>query len=158
EVWMLSDVLLGDDGLTPFGATAATHALMGRWGNVLLVNGQAGFQTHAVRGDVIRLFLTNASSARTYSHSFGGPGARMESVAGGGGKFEGEEWVESVVIAPSERYIVEVEFAHSGRVPLVNRVQALDHMIGLYSREVDTVATVTVSDSPGSMSYHRSFE
>ncbi|HEY9230013.1 MAG TPA: multicopper oxidase family protein, partial [Gemmatimonadaceae bacterium] len=142
DVLMLSDVLLGDGGLTPFGATSPTHALMGRWGNVVLVNGEVRPRFSARRGDVIRYFLTNASSARTYNLSFSG--ARMKIVAGDGGKFEREEWVTSVVIAPSERYVVEVELAREGEVLLLNRVQALDHMIGTYAREVDTLAAITV--------------
>ena len=56
----------------------------------------------------------------------------MKVVAGDVGKFEREAWVPSVVIAPAERYVVDVEFAHVGRVALVNRVQALDHMFGTY--------------------------
>lgn len=143
EVLMLSDVLIGDGGLTPFGASSPTHALMGRFGNVLLVNGEVRPRLRASRGDVVRFYLTNASSSRTYNLSF--TGARMKLVAGDGSKFEREEWVPSVVIGPSERYIVETEFARTGSIALVNRVQALDHMIGVYAAEMDTLAVVEVS-------------
>ena len=37
---MLDDMLVDDDGLVPFGPESPTHALMGRFGNVLLVNGE----------------------------------------------------------------------------------------------------------------------
>ena len=37
---MLDDLLIGDAGLVPLGRGAPTHALMGRFGNVLLVNGE----------------------------------------------------------------------------------------------------------------------
>ena len=40
QVLMLDDLLVGDDGLTPYGAESPTHALMGRFGNVMLVNGE----------------------------------------------------------------------------------------------------------------------
>ena len=40
EVLMLDDLLVGTDGLVPFGRERATHALMGRFGNVLLANGE----------------------------------------------------------------------------------------------------------------------
>jgi len=135
--------LLGDDGLVPFGSAAPTHALMGRFGNTVLVNGAVRPHLQAKRGDVIRFFLTNASSARTYNLSI--PGVRMKLVAGDGGKFEREEWVSSVVIGPSERYIIEVELPRGGSLPLLNRVQSLDHMIGAYWRDVDTLATIVVS-------------
>ena len=42
EVLMLDDLLVGDDGLVPLGKDAATHALMGRFGNVLLINAADG--------------------------------------------------------------------------------------------------------------------
>ena len=42
EIWMLDDLLMTDDGraLVPYGAEQPTHALMGRFGNVFLVNGE----------------------------------------------------------------------------------------------------------------------
>jgi len=145
-VLMLDDLLVGDDGLTPHGAESPTHALMGRFGNVQLVNGEPGYSLGVSRGEVVRFYLTNVSNARLYNVSF--PGARMKVVAGDVGKFEREEWVNSVVLAPAERYVVDVEFARAGRVPLVNRVQALDHMAGVYAPEVDTLGMVRVRDVP----------
>ena len=53
--------------------------------------------------------------------------------------------VSSIAIAPAERYVVDVEFGRAGRVALVNRVQALDHMMGTYAPEVDTLGSVRVS-------------
>jgi FtsP/CotA-like multicopper oxidase with cupredoxin domain len=104
----------------------------------------------------VRFFLTNASSARIYNGSFAG--ARMKLIAGDGGKFEREEWVRSIVIGPSERYTVEVEFSRAGSVALVNRVQALDHMTGSYSREVDTLGVVRVSSTAASERFVAQFE
>lgn len=40
EVLMLDDLLIGEGGLIPYGREGATHARMGRFGNVLLVNGE----------------------------------------------------------------------------------------------------------------------
>jgi FtsP/CotA-like multicopper oxidase with cupredoxin domain len=94
----------------------------------------------------VRFFLTNVASARVYNLSF--TGARMKIVASDGGTFEREEWVESVVIAPAERYVIEVAFARPGEIAMVNRVQALDHMIGSYSPEADTLGLVRVTALP----------
>ena len=157
EMLMLSDALMDDRGLVPFGAGAATHALMGRIGNVLLVNGEARYTLDVDRGAIVRFFVTNAASARVYNLSFSGGGVRMKVVAGDGGKFEREEWVKSVVIAPSERYVIEARFPNAGPVALLNRVQALDHMIGSYSRETDTLGTVHVAERMASPSYDRQF-
>ena len=51
EMLILDDLLVGDDGqLVPFGREQPTHAFMGRFGNVFLVNGQPGWHTSAKRG------------------------------------------------------------------------------------------------------------
>ena len=40
--------------------------------------------------------------------------------------------MESVVIAPAERYAIDVSFAKPGRYSLVNRVRAIDHLYGRF--------------------------
>lgn len=140
---LLDDLLVGSDGPTPHGAEAPTHALMGRFGNMLLVNGEPRYQLAVRRGEVVRFFLTNVSNARMFNVSFGG--AKLKVVATDVGKFEREAWATSVIIAPAERYVVDVEFPRKGRVALVNRVQALDHMSGTYSTHIDTMGVVQVS-------------
>ena len=149
EVLALDDILLDDDGLLPYGAEAPTHALMGRWGNVFLVNGEPRYTLTVGRGDVVRFYLTNVSNARVYNLAFGD--ARMKVVASDGGKFERESWASSVVIAPAERYVVDVLFDRAGEVAVTNRVQALDHMYGVYTPEVDSLGIVRVqaSAAPG---------
>ena len=155
QVLMLDDLLLGADGLTPFGAEAPTHALMGRFGNTMLVNGEPRYDLAVRRGEVVRFYLTNASNARLFNVSFAG--ARMKVVASDVSEFEREEWVTSVVLAPAERYVVDVEFARAGRVALVNRVQALDHMFGTYTPEADTLGIVRVSKVPATPRYAAEF-
>ena len=140
---MLDDLLLNDDGLVPFGADAATHALMGRFGNVMLVNGEPRYSLSVRKGEVVRFYLTNVSNTRTFNLSF--PGARMKVVAGDVGNFEQEAWVESVVIAPAERYVIHVKFDAENAVPLLNRVQALDHLFGKFYYETDTLGVVHVN-------------
>ena len=147
EVLALDDLLLDEQGIVPYGATLPTHALMGRWGNVFLVNGEPRYRLHGVRaGEVVRFYLTNVSNARVYNVSFGR--ARMKVVASDGGKFERETWATSVVLAPAERYVVDVRF-DGGDVAVTNRVQALDHMYGTYTPTTDTLGVVVVG-RPGS--------
>ena len=62
EVLLLDDVLLADDGLVPWGTEATTHALMGRFGDVLLINGDSAWNTEVSYGDIVRLIITNAAS------------------------------------------------------------------------------------------------
>jgi suppressor of ftsI len=143
EVLALDDILLDETGTVPYGATAPTHALMGRWGNVFLVNGEPRWSLRVSRGDVVRFYLTNVSSARVFNLAFAG--ARVKVVASDGGRFEREVWARSVVIAPAERYVVDVRFDRAGSVALTNEVQALDHMYGTYAAESDTLGIVSVT-------------
>ena len=70
QVLMLDDLLLGDDGIVPFGENASNYALMGRFGNILLVNGEPEYALSVRRGEVVRFFLTNVSNTRTFNLSF----------------------------------------------------------------------------------------
>ena len=156
QILMLQDLLVGDAGLIPWGQESPTHALMGRFGNVLLVNGEPNYRLSVRRGEVVRYYLTNASSTRTLNVSF--PGARMKVVAADAGPFEHEAWVESVVIAPAERYVVHVRFDKPGQVALVNKVIALDHLFGRFFPLVDTLGVVTVSRDPVRNDLRASFD
>ena len=156
EVLILDDLLVGDDGLVPFGADQATHALMGRFGNVMLVNGEPRHSMSVRRGDVVRVFLTNVSNTRTFNVSW--PGVRMKVVASDVGNFEREEWIESVVIGPAERYVVHARFDSAGMVPTLNRVQGLDHLAGRFFYETDTLGVVMVDAATASPDLSRSFD
>lgn len=146
EVLMLDDLLLGAQGLLPFGREAPTHALMGRFGNILLVNGDTRYDLRVRPGEVVRYYLTNVSNTRTFNVGF--PGARMKLVGADVGRYEREEWVQTVSIAPAQRYIVDVRFPRAGSFALVNAVQAIDHMVGNFFAEVDTLGTVRAAGAP----------
>jgi FtsP/CotA-like multicopper oxidase with cupredoxin domain len=156
EVLVLDDLLLTESGLVPFGAEAATHALMGRFGDVMLVNGEPGYQLDVRRGEVVRFFLTNVSNTRTLNLSF--VGARMKVVASDVGPFASEAWVESIVIAPAERYVVHVRFDAPGAMALVNRVRGLDHLFGRFFAHVDTLGVIRVAESAARPDLAASFE
>jgi FtsP/CotA-like multicopper oxidase with cupredoxin domain len=155
EVLALDDILLDDEGVAPYGVDTPTHALMGRWGNVLLVNGEPRYALDVHRGEVVRFYLTNVSNARVYNLSIGN--TRMKVVASDAGKYEREAWASSVVIAPAERYVVDVRFDSAGAVALTNRVQALDHMYGTYAPTVDTLGVVHVALGGGPTSAGSAF-
>lgn len=156
EFLVLDDLLIDDAGLYPFGEEAATHTLMGRFGNVFLVNGEPDFDLEAKRGEVVRFFLTNVSNTRVFNLSF--QGARMKVVGADIGKFERERWVSSVVLAPAQRYVVDVRFAEDKRVALTNRIQAIDHYLATFEPRVDTLAVVAVSEEPAAEDHAEAFE
>ena len=152
---VLNDLLMNEDALVPFGKEAPDFALMGRVGNVLTVNGETRWSLVAAKGEVVRFYLTNVSNSRTWNVSFAG--ARMKVVASDVSRFEREEWVESVVLAPAERYVVEVRFDRPGKHALVNAVQAINHYAGEFEAEVDTLGTVTVGQVPARPDYGAPF-
>ena len=156
EVLMLDDLLVTDSGLVGYGRDSPTHALMGRFGNVLLVNGEPTWEARVRRGEVVRLFLTNVSSTRVFNLSFQGT-ARMKVVASDLGRYEHEEWVENVTIAPAERYVIDVRFAEAGEVRLVNRVRAIDHIMARFFEETHVLGTVHVAPEPASPDHTASF-
>ncbi len=146
EVFVVDDMLMDAHGALPWGDEAPTHALMGRFGNVMMVNGQTDHRLSAQRGEVIRFYMTNVANARTFNVTFGN--ARVKVVASDVGRFEREQWVQSVVIAPAERYVVDVQFREPGEVAIANTIQAINHFRGEFYPRVDTLSIVTVSPEP----------
>jgi FtsP/CotA-like multicopper oxidase with cupredoxin domain len=156
EVVVLDDILMDDQGALPWGDRAPTHALMGRFGNVMMVNGETDYRLTARRGEVIRFYLTNVANTRTFNVTFGK--GRIKLVASDVGRFEREQWVSSVVIAPAERYVVDVRFDEPGETAIANTVQAINHFRGEFYPEVDTLALVAVSAESAESAVSRSFE
>ena len=157
EILMLDDLLVNDAKLVGYGLEAATHALMGRFGNVLLVNGEPRWEARARRGEVVRFFFTNVSSTRVFNVSFQ-PAALMKVVASDLSRFEREEWVDHVTIAPAERYVVDVRFDTAGDVALVNRVRAIDHVQARFFEESQVLGQVHVAGDPAAPDHGEAFE
>jgi FtsP/CotA-like multicopper oxidase with cupredoxin domain len=152
---ILDDLLVDKTGVIPYGGDGANFAIMGRFGNVLLVNGQPRYHLDVRKGDVVRFFLTNASNARSYNLDVAG--ATLKIVATDVSRYEREMPVTSVVIAPAQRFIVEARFDSAGTFALANRVQAVSNFSGEYSVETDTLGTVTVSAARTTADYGREF-
>ena len=105
----LDDILLTDGTVAPFSRTQTTHTAMGRFGDVLLVNGDPDLKLAARAGEVVRLYLVNTANTRVV-FNVAIPGARMKLVGGDSGRYEHEQFVQSVILAPSERVVVDVQF------------------------------------------------
>jgi FtsP/CotA-like multicopper oxidase with cupredoxin domain len=118
-VLTLDDLPLEDGKIAPFSPSETTHAAMGRFGNVLLVGGELEGSLSARTGEVLRLWLTN--TANTWVFNVRLPGARMKLVGGDSGRVERHEFVEEVLLAPSERAVVDVLFDQPGELTLEHR-------------------------------------
>jgi FtsP/CotA-like multicopper oxidase with cupredoxin domain len=112
----LDDILLEGDRVAAFSRAETTYAAMGRFGEVLLVNGQTDLSLVAKLGEVVRFYLTNTANTRVFKVAL--PGARMKLVGGDSGHVEHEEFVDDVVLAPSERVVVDVRFDEPGDLVL----------------------------------------
>jgi FtsP/CotA-like multicopper oxidase with cupredoxin domain len=115
----LDDVLMEDGKIAPFSRTETTYAAMGRFGDVLLVAGETDLSLGARLAEVVRFYLTNTANTRVFNVAL--PGARMKLVGGDSGRHERDELVDSVIVAPSERVVVDVHFSEAGRLTLEHR-------------------------------------
>jgi FtsP/CotA-like multicopper oxidase with cupredoxin domain len=129
----LDDVLIEDGQIAPFSPDETNYAAMGRFGNVLLVAGETDLRLTAHRGEVVRLYLTNTANTRVFKVKL--PGARMKLVGGDSGRVEHEQFVDEVVLAPSERVIVDVLFEQAGELALEHHTP--EHVYRLASITVD---------------------
>jgi FtsP/CotA-like multicopper oxidase with cupredoxin domain len=115
----LDDILIEDGSVAPFRRAEPTHTAMGRFGNILLVNGETDLSLTASRGEVVRFHVTNTANTRVFNVRL--PGARMKLVGGDSGHYEREEFVERVLLAPSERATIDVLFEREGSLTLEHR-------------------------------------
>src|SRR5688572_23340973 len=84
----LDDILLEDGKVAPFSRSHPTYTAMGRFGSVLLVNGEPQLSLAARNGEVVRFYLTNTANTRVFN--VGLRGARMKLVGGDSGRYERE--------------------------------------------------------------------
>jgi FtsP/CotA-like multicopper oxidase with cupredoxin domain len=132
----LDDVLIEEGRIAPFSASESTHVAMGRFGNTMLVAGEPELSLEAGRGEVVRLYFTNTANTRVFNVTV--PGARMKLVGADSGHYEREELIEEVLLAPSERVVVDVLFPEPGEFTLEHRTPETTYRL----------AAIKVADDP----------
>src|SRR3989344_2687551 len=115
----LDDIQMQNGAVSGFNANYADQALMGRFGNVMLINGETGYNLNANTGEIIRFYLTNSANTRTFNFLI--ENHKLKLVGSDGGKYERESIVDSVIISPSERYIVEAYFENAGTYRVLHK-------------------------------------
>jgi FtsP/CotA-like multicopper oxidase with cupredoxin domain len=113
-VLTLDDLLLENGRIAPFSPTETSYAAMGRFGNLFLTSGDPELRLEARCGEVVRLWLTNTANTRVFNVAL--PGARMKLIGGDSGRYEHEELVDQVLLAPSERAVVDVLVERPGEL------------------------------------------
>lgn len=139
---IVDDILMEDGKVASFNKTSANRTLMGRFGNVMLVNGETGYSLQVKKGEVVRFYIANTANTRMFNIAI--PDTKMKLVGSDNGKYEREQFVDSVLLSPSERSIVEVSFDKEGVFNLVNQTPQKTYTIGnihVLPEEVDASYT-----------------
>jgi len=110
---ILDDILIENDGLFPFFKEYGNHGLGGRFGNVMLINGDDNYNLEVTTGEIVRFYVTNVANTRVFNFSI--PNAQIKLIGSDIGSYEKEEFVDSVVISSAERYTIEVIFEKQGK-------------------------------------------
>jgi FtsP/CotA-like multicopper oxidase with cupredoxin domain len=141
----LDDILIEDGQIAAFLESETTHVAMGRFGNVMLVSGEPDLSLRAKHGEVVRFYFTNTANTRVFNVAL--PGAQMKLVGADAGHYEHEELVDEVLLAPSERVVVDVPFGEAGELELEHRTPERTYRL----------ASITVVDEPPERSFADEF-
>jgi len=139
----LDDLLVEEGRVAPFRRSGPNYTAMGRFGNVMLINGEPIFSGEAAVGEVVRLYLVNTANTRIFN--FAVSGARMKLVGGDSGRYEHETFVDEVMLAPSERAVVDALFDTPGEARLEHLTPDHVYDLGAFS-----VAGSSSGDAAGS--------
>ena len=139
----LDDLLVEDGHIAPFSRSGPTFVAMGRYGNVMLINGETQFSGQAAAGEVVRLYVVNTANTRIFNFAI--RGARAKLVGGDSGRYERETVTGEVLLAPSERAVIDVLFDTPGQVRLEHRTPDHTYDLGAF-----TVTDGAPGDAAGS--------
>ena len=139
----LDDLLVEGGKVAPFRRSGPTYTAMGRFGNVMLINGETEFSGTASVGEVVRLFVVNTANTRMFR--FGVRNATMKLVGGDSGRLEHEVLIDDVLLAPSERAVIDVLFDNPGEARLEHRTP--NHVYDLGAFDVRGVAASDTATS-----------
>lgn len=151
EVALVLDDILVENGKINLSEKEADHALMGRFGNVMLVNGDTDYKLDAKNGETIRFYVTNVANTRPFNFTI--DGTRMKLVGGDGGAYERDSWTDSVVLAPSERAVVEVLFEKVGSYAIQNKTPERTYTLGSVAVSDELIDT-SYADEFGTLKTH----
>ena len=143
----LDDILIEDGKVASFSESETSYVAMGRFGNVLLVSGEPELALTAQPGEVVRFYLTNTANTRVFRVALNGA-AWLKLVGGDSGHYEQEQFVDDVVLAPSERVVVDVLFEEPGEMTLEHRTPDRSYRL----------ANITVSGDPAQPSLREQYE
>lgn len=128
EVSLFLDDILIENNQINLSKQEADRTLMGRYGNVMLLNGQTNYSLEVKKGDVVRFYITNAANTRPFNFTI--ENTKIKLVGADNGAYEKDQWKDPVILGPSERAIVEVLFNKSGRYAIQNKTPDRIYQLG----------------------------
>lgn len=144
EVVLFLDDILIEDGTIALSKQEADRTLMGRFGNVMLVNGETNYSLSAKKGEAVRLYITNSANTRPFNFAI--EGVKMKLVGADGGAYEKDQWADSVTLGPSERAVVEVLFDKAGMFAIQNKTPDKTYTLGTANVSTDSVEVSYASE------------
>jgi FtsP/CotA-like multicopper oxidase with cupredoxin domain len=139
----LDDLLVEEGHIAPFHRSGPNYTAMGRFGNVMLINGETTFSGEAAVGEVVRLYLVNTANTRIFNFAL--HDARMKLIGGDSGRYEREAFVDEVMLAPSERAVLDVMFDTPGEARLEHRTPEHVYDLGAFTVGGNSTAAAAAS-------------
>ncbi len=124
---ILDDIALNWDKLKPFYKDFTNYALMWRFWNTSFVNGSSDYTFNMKSWEVVRAYLTDVANTRTFNFKI--PWIKMKLVWGDNWKYEKESFIDNIIIAPGERYIVDLYTTKSGTFEIQNATPEENYII-----------------------------
>lgn len=127
EILIVDDVRTVDGYVESF-LEEVHYALMGRFGDTMLVNGRADYSLDAKTGEIIRLYLTDAANTRMFNVSI--ESTQLKIIGSDSGLYEKEFMAESIILSPGERAIAEVVFNKPGTYRIWHKNPQRSYVLG----------------------------
>ena len=140
----LSDLPV-ENGKIALSKEKISHSLMGHYGNVILVNGEEKYNLQAKSGEVVRLYVINAANTRPFNFVI--DGLKLKLTGADSGAYEKASFVDSVILGPSERAIIDVFMPKSGTYKIQNKTPDTVYSLG----------TISVTSEKIDVSYENEF-
>ncbi len=118
ESIILDDISLNWNKLKPFYKEFTNYVLMWRFGSTMFINGNTDYVFNMKKWEVVRVYLTDVANTRIFNFKI--PWVKMKLIWSDIWKYEKETFIDSIVISPWERYIVDLYAPDSGTFEIQN--------------------------------------
>lgn len=146
-VLMVNEIRMDSGGVAPFRKDAADHVMMGRFGNVFMVNGDTDYVLTVKRNEYVRFYATNACNARVLNLVMNRH--MMKVVGSDNGKYATSLMSGGEILSPGERVVYEVLFKDTGTVQIYHQLPDRYMLMGRVLVTEDSV------DTPHGAAYDR---